>query len=82
MVQIDWVLSLAVALEAAGLIQWAKTFIKVPTWVWGVLLPPLCVGLALAPLWLHIGALGIAFAQLGYEALFKVLAGKVGIPKP
>ena len=82
MLQIDWLLSLAVALEAAGLIQWAKGWAKAPTWVWGILMPPLCIGLALAPAFVHIGALGVAFAQLGYENIIKVLSAKAGIPKP
>jgi len=82
-VTIDWLLSLAVAFEAAGFIQWAKGWAKAaPTWTWGLLLPPLCVGFALAPTFIHVAALGLAFAQLGYENIIKVLSAKAGLAQP
>jgi hypothetical protein len=80
MMQIDWLLALAVALEAAGAIQWGKGWLKgAPTWVWSILLPLLCIGLAVAPAFVHVAALGMAFAQLGYETIIKAVVAKTGI---
>jgi len=80
MIKIDWLLALAVALEAAGFIQWAKGLIKpAPTWIWAAVLPLLCFGFAVAPACVHVAALGLAFAQLGYETILKAISGKTGI---
>jgi hypothetical protein len=75
-----WVLVLVIALIATGLIQWAKGLAKrAPRWIWGYLLPVLCMALAAVlqpwPWLLLAGLLGLVLAQLGYDALLRGLLG-------
>jgi hypothetical protein len=73
-----WVLVLAVALIASGLIQWLKGFLKrAPTWAWALLLPVLCLAIAVAvqpwPWLLLLALLGLVLAQIGYDTLLRGL---------
>jgi hypothetical protein len=77
---IDWLGALAIGFAAVGDIQYLKGWCKgCPSWVWGVALPVVCVGLAFAPPVVLMGALALGIAQLGYENIVKVVMAKLGI---
>lgn len=69
-----WVLVLAIAVGAVGLIQYVKGLIsKAPTWVWAASLPVICIaGSILLTPWpwcVLVAVLAITLGQLGYETL-------------
>jgi hypothetical protein len=73
-----WVLVVVIAMSASGLIQWLKGFLKrAPSWAWGLLLPVLCLALAVAwqpwPWLLAAALLGLVLAQIGYDTLLRGL---------
>ncbi len=73
-----WILVLVIAVIASGLIQWLKGFVKTKqTWVWGLLLPLLCLAVAAVvqpwPWLLLLALLGLVIAQIGYDTLLRGL---------
>lgn len=73
-----WVLVIVVAIMASGVIQWFKGFVKTKqTWIWGLLLPMLCLAIAAAfqpwPWLLALGVLAMCLAQIGYDTLLRGL---------
>lgn len=67
---IGYILGAAVAV--AGLIQWAKNWLKgAKPWVWAALLIPLSIGYAYLPAKIQGALLVAAIAQLGYETLIQ-----------
>ena len=73
------------AFSTCGLIQWIKGFIplgykdKIPSWVWGVILPGLCIAWSAAPSWLQAAWGILALTQLGYENIVQVIKKKLEI---
>lgn len=83
--KIDWVQIVGVAFTVVGLIQFAKGFIKsqkFPTWIWGILLPIGCVGIAAAflylPSFVTIALLAMSVSQLGYENIVQLVEKWIG----
>lgn len=67
---IGYILGAAVAV--AGLIQWAKNWLKTAKpWIWAALLIPLAIGYAYLPAKIQGALLVAAVAQLGYETLIQ-----------
>ena len=65
---IGYILGAAVAV--AGLIQWAKNWLKTAKpWIWAAVLIPLSIGYAYLPERVQTGLLVAAVAQLRYETL-------------
>ena len=75
------VLWLCGAFAATGGMQWIKGIvpksIPIPTWVWGFLLPVLCVLWAASPLWLQGAWMVLALSQLGYENIVQLIKKKL-----
>jgi hypothetical protein len=66
----------------AGLIQWAKSFLKTdktwPTWIWALASVLFAAAYSYSPVELR-GALGIlATSQLGYDVLIQPIRKKLG----
>lgn len=71
------------SLTAVGIIQWTKTFVEAPKWVYSLALPFVAMGAAFSTLVppLDIGLQVWAFAQLTYPILVQLpekLLKKVG----
>jgi hypothetical protein len=63
---------LGAAVAVAGIIQWAKNWLKkAPSWVWALVLIPLAIGYAYLPAKIQGALLVAAVAQLGYETLIQ-----------
>jgi hypothetical protein len=74
---IGYILGAAVAV--AGLIQWAKNWLKTAKpWIWAALLIPLAIGYAYLPEKVQTGLLVAAVAQIGYETLIQPAKNKLG----
>jgi hypothetical protein len=89
--KLDWVLIVAVAVAAVGVMQWAKALSvlfppkpgekTVPDWVWALLLPLVVVGLAFlfsytSPV-IMAAIVALAVCQLGYENIVKLIQKKI-----
>lgn len=73
---IGYILGAAVAV--AGLIQWAKNWLKTAKpWVWAAVLIPLAIGYAYLPERVQTGLLVAAIAQLGWDTLIKPAVKKL-----
>jgi len=77
-----WILVASIAFAAVGIIQHAKGLLPaLASWAWGLVLPALCLCLAVAflpwPEWLLAALLADAVAQVGYETLLKLALGFV-----
>ncbi len=74
-----WLLVAVVAAIATGLIQYGKGLApkRTPKRLWALLLPVLCVAIALAmqpwPWWLLLALLGLILAQLGWDVILQAL---------
>jgi len=78
----DWTKVVEIAVAVVGIIQWFKgLFAKLPTWVWAVASAVGCLGLAAVtfylPPWVLLGLVALALAQLGYEAILKLILSKI-----
>lgn len=74
---IGYILGAAVAV--AGLIQWAKNWLKTAKpWIWAAILIPLSIGYAYLPEKVQTGLLVAAVAQIGYETLIQPAKKKLG----
>mgnify|MGYP003610473210 FL=1 len=79
-------MALYIAFCVIGIIQYLKGVLcNIPTKVWAILQPLLCVLLAfvwvILPNWVSTGILAFALSQIGYETIIQTIKKKIGEDK-
>ena len=75
-------MALYIAFCVIGIIQYLKGVLcNIPTKVWAILQPLLCVLLAfvwvILPNWIFTGILAFALSQIGYETIIQTIKKKI-----